>query len=201
VELGAGIGLSNFCGDADNNVLTVVNTTLGPGSDWYKDHGNYLADSAVYYINGTGSNPMLDELATANTSLNDVASSMNTLETFARSPAIASVCPDSSILSTLQDINVTVTRAKQQLAECNAILQPEVVYPYYQEVVHKEFCSVVIDGVAWLALFQFLTGIICLPCLACRAASFVHQRTFERARTLQDGALLPEGQQLPVVLV
>merc|ERR1719329_272812 len=46
VELGVGIGLSNFCSDADNNVLTVVNTTLGPGSDWYKENGNYLADSA-----------------------------------------------------------------------------------------------------------------------------------------------------------
>jgi hypothetical protein len=203
VELGVGIGLSEFCGDVDSNVLTVVNTTLGPGSDWYAENGNYLADSAVYYINGTGSNPLLDQLATANQSLNEVASQMDVLQTFAQSPMVGIVCPDSSILPTLQDINVTTAQAKRQLDECNGLLQPEVVYPYYQEVVHKELCSVVIDGVAWLALFQFLTGMICLPCLACRAASFVHQRTFERQRTLEDSALLTaeNGQQLPVVLV
>lgn len=203
VELGVGIGLSEFCGDADNNVLTLVNTTLGPGSDWYAENGNYLADSAVYYINGTGSNPLLDQLATANTSLSEVATQMEALEAFARNPLVGVVCPDSNLLPTLQDINTTTAQAKQQLAECNELLQPKVVYPYYQEVVHHEFCGVVIDGVAWLALFQFLTGMICLPCLACRAASFVHQRTFERQRTLQDSALLTaeSGQQLPVVLV
>jgi hypothetical protein len=191
MELGVGIGLSDFCGDADNNVLTMVNTTFGPGSDWYKDNGNYLADSAVYYINGTGSNPILDELDSANASLNEVSDKVNTL-----GPAVTLVCSSPSVLPTVEEIKVSVAKAQLELAECNSLFQPDVVYPYYQEVVHKEACSVLIDGLAWLALFQFLTGMICLPCLSCRAASFVHRRTFERARTLENDALLTADGQV-----
>ena len=50
-------------------------------------------------------------------------------------------------------------------------------------------------GLAWLALFQFLVGLITLPCLSCRAASFVHRRAVEKREEeeQQQAALIEQG--------
>merc|ERR1719183_1742116 len=68
----------------------------------------------------------------------------------------------------------------------------DTIYPLYEKAMHQQVCGDVIDGLGWLSLFQILVGMLCLPCLSCSVAAFVHRRAYERTPAL-------EGTQVTLV--
>lgn len=73
---------------------------------------------------------------------------------------------------------LNITQGSLQLLSRNV-----TIYPLYQKSMHQEVCGDIIDGLAWLSLFQVLVGLLCLPCLSCSVAAFVHRRAYERSST------------------
>merc|ERR1712203_205567 len=82
---------------------------------------------------------------------------------------------------------IETTQASLKLLSRN-----ETIYPLYEKAMHQEVCGDVIDGLGWLSLFQILVGMLCLPCLSCSVAAFVHRRAYERMPAL-------EGTQVTLV--
>jgi hypothetical protein len=196
-ELASGIGLSSFCYDVDSNMVEVLNVTIGDNSSWGKDNGLTAFDTSVYYITGQGTNPLMDQLDAANESL---ASLQSKVELLSQATAMTSPDCQAKFQAPMQSLSSGTADGQAEVLAAQGLLEPSNVYPYYQQAVHQQLCSTVIDGLAWLSLFQTAVGLICLPFLSCTVASFVqrraHERLSEHAREHQE----PLAQQTNVVL-
>merc|ERR1712048_836398 len=62
VQLASGIALSSFCGDVDGNMIAVLNSSIGPNSEFYTEHGPEAFEASKFYISGEGSNPFEEQL-------------------------------------------------------------------------------------------------------------------------------------------
>jgi hypothetical protein len=195
VQLLFGVALADACQDPDQFVLNLTDKLAGPNSTWYHSHGDMEYRMARYYISAEGSNPIGQLIDGAKDNLTKAQDDLNSALSFAAPMAAACGTAWKADVDRLSaSINGNITDAQQQLDQCSSLFSLDNVYPYYKQAVHVETCNVVIDGLAWLSLFQFLVGLVALPCLSCRAASFVHRRAVEkREKEEQQAALLEQG--------
>lgn len=187
-QLASGIALSSFCRDVDANMMVVLNRSIGVDSEFYLEHGPQAFEAAQFYIAGTGRNPYEEQLQNASSKLDDAGKNLSQLTAFVHSPVVQQTCGDAldepaSNVATLLAGALNMTQQSSQLLSRN-----DTIYPLYEKAVHQEVCGDVIDGLGWLSLFQILVGMLCLPCLSCSVAAFVHRRAFERSSPPIEGA-------------
>jgi len=186
-QLASGIAISSFCGDIDGNMMIVLNNSIGEGSDFYAQHGSHVYNATTYYITGKGQNPFEDELKNASTTLAEANDTLSQLKDLLNTEAVHQSCGD-AFSDPVNAINSDIANAFDQTQVSVILLsRNETIYPLYQEAMHKAVCGEVINGLGWLSLFQFVVGVLCLPCLSCTVASFVHRRAYERTPPVLEG--------------
>lgn len=188
VQLASGIAISSFCSDVDTNMIAVLNKSIGVDSRFYIDHGPEAIDAAQFYITGQGKNPFEEQLLNASSKLNNISESLPQLIGFVNSTKVQQFCSSAldepvNNIATQIDGAINMTQKSLMLLSRN-----DTIYPLYEKAMHQEVCEDVINGLGWLSLFQILVGMICLPCLSCSVAAFVHRRAYEQSSPVMTGA-------------
>eukprot|EP00931_Biecheleriopsis_adriatica_P102927 TRINITY_DN77830_c0_g1_i1.p1 TRINITY_DN77830_c0_g1~~TRINITY_DN77830_c0_g1_i1.p1 ORF type:complete len:460 (-),score=116.12 TRINITY_DN77830_c0_g1_i1:47-1402(-) len=150
VQLEVGIVTSSFCKDVDSNSLAYIQKAAGRNSTTYQ--------LSAYYIEGKGTNPLLEDLGLAAQQLDEVNASVEKfgmqVETFCTWKGLAS-------------IEDGIAAANQSLETGNQLLSAGNVYPFYDKAVRQDLCRTVVIGLGWLVLFQVAVGLLLLPLLTC----------------------------------
>lgn len=154
-EFGAGLALGSFCKDVDTNTLTYVHKFAT---------GGIAYNATRFYINGTGSNPLLDQLEDANQTLNNLKTTLAQ-----DGPTIAAACTPQLV----SNISATLAETQEPLNTWGRLLSPEHIYPYYKTSVREDACKTLLSGLGWLVVFQYIVGLVCLPALVCSADKFL----------------------------
>mmetsp|Transcript_1057 Transcript_1057/g.2287 ORF Transcript_1057/g.2287 Transcript_1057/m.2287 type:complete len:446 (-) Transcript_1057:558-1895(-) len=155
-----GVAIGSFCKDVDTNVMTYVKH--------YADAEVYQV--VVYYINETGTNPYLEDLNQASTFLGQSRDMLNTYES-----ALKQACQSPEAFDTLlADSN----QALASVSKVEKMLSGDHIYSYYKRAVHEDVCVTFISGIGWLFAFQFVVGLLCLPCLTFMADTFFARWTY-----------------------
>lgn len=149
VQLDLGIVTSSFCKDVDSNSLAYIQSIAGSNSATY--------ELSRYYIEGTGTNPLLEQLNSSDRELAQVDDTMNKF-----GKQVAMFCPKWKGLPELKD---GISTAQESLQTGFSLLSPQNIYPYYNSAVRQNLCQTVVIGLAWLVLFQASVGLIALPIL------------------------------------
>jgi len=173
-EFGVGMATASFCKDVDVNALTYIKR--------YADNTTY--EVSQYYINGTGLNPFLDDLQTAQAKLNEISALFD-----AFGPIIGQECNSPVAVDTLEK-SLIATNAP--ILTVDQLLDAKNIYPYYKTAVHDNACKTLISGVAWLVVFQLVVGLLCLPCLTTMADSFFARWTFWHSSPAARGLIFQE---------
>lgn len=158
-QLELGIATSSFCVNVDSNSLSWTEHLRGNKSVSY--------ELGRYYIEGTGSNRLLEELSNASSQLAKAEQSLSDVE------QISASCPE---WGRYQDMSSALATAQASIRSGQQILSRDNIYPYYDVAIRQDLCSTFIIGLGWLTLFQVLAGIICLPCLICTTATYLKGR-------------------------
>lgn len=174
------IGLSAFCADADANFVKVLARDFGDSPSALANNRDTLVTTSRYYVTGEGPNPLLERVLEAHEALDSCDESLDEMGLYARSLAVRIVCSGDVFSDIVDDINASLRKARTEVRSCEALLEPDNIYPYYQAAVHDAACGAIIDGVAWLAIVQLVVGVVLLPFLACAAAGYVRQQAFQR---------------------
>jgi len=181
-QLWAGITTGSFCVNANANELAYAKFYFGENSTEYQ--------LSKYYLDGgNATNPLLQEMDKAQLYVNKMDSDLTTLR-----PLIAQQCGHdvekivSGVDTDLQTFNATISKASN-------ILSQQHMQPYYEAILPEGLCEKFVDGLGWLIIFQVVTGLMCLPCLACAATKYLGRqaqyfRHHEEAHLLQ----YPEAQ-------
>jgi len=187
-QLASGIAISSFCGDVDGNMMLVLNKSIGEGSPFYAEHGAQAYNATRYYVTGQGQNPFEVELNNASTKFGEVTDAFSKLQEQLHSDDVQKVCGN-AFDGPVNAINVDLDNVENQTQlSFTLISRNETIYPLYSKAVHEAVCGEIINGLGWLSLFQFAVGVVCLPCLSCTVASFVHRRAYERRPHVVEGA-------------
>jgi len=180
VQFCAAVGVSNFCADADQNVVTGLSATIGPGTPFYAEQGPLQYDLAQYYIAGIGTNEILDQLRNVSVGLTDASAILDGMVEIQNNAELMAACGGRAFAGNIDEFsknfNATTLSALGNVQSAYELFSPENVYPYYQQIVHKEVCGVTVSGLVWLTIFQVLVGFVTLPCLVFNANSFVSRR-------------------------
>jgi len=185
-QFAAGIALSSYCSDFDVNTLEVLEVEIGPSTEFYRQNGPDIWNVSNYYIAADRSNPFMEKLSSIRSLLGEASQELPVLEV-----ALQFTCP--GVASTVAHIGHHLEVANEQANTTAGILEPTNVYQYYSDARHQ-LCGPIIDGLGWVALFQVLVGMLCLPFLACTVESFVHRRAFEQQNE-QEAALTRDWQE------
>lgn len=181
VEFGFGLAFASFCKDADTNALT------------YLQHfgGNVTYNVSRYYISDVGTNPLLDQLHEANETTLRLQMAVNQF-----GGHVVDVCPDAGLA--VKNISATLEAVHAPLSQVDHLLSPAHVYPLYKMAVHEDACQTVVSGLAWLVLFQYVVGIVCLPTLTCMADKFLERWVWYQASPAARGLIVHGGTELTV---
>lgn len=175
LEYGIGLAAGSFCEGVDSNVLAYVESF----------EGEVAFNASRYYIEGNGSNPLLEKLQQANASLSDVSKQLKI-----HSHHIQEGCGGNA--TDVVDILLRSFAAMERpIDETAELLSAHHMYPYYSKMAHEKLCGSIIGGLAWLVMLQYIVGILCLPLLTCAADSLLQrQRLFwehDASRRLVEG--------------
>lgn len=158
-ELGAGILSSSFCAKADSNVMLYAQSALGSNTEGYK--------VAEYYIVGAGANPLNQSLDDASKYVSQANATLSSL-----TRTYGNIIHDSCKGWTADDINTDISKINAGIQAAKSLVSKDNIYPYYDKIVHDDLCGTVIASFGWLATFQLLIGLLCLPVLAFASGRF-----------------------------
>jgi hypothetical protein len=158
-QVALGIAMSSFCANADESVLGYAKYDLGANSTEFK--------TAAYYItDGAGENPIMTELNSAQSYLEQANASFAQFD--ALWPLIKVSCSDWNP----NDIEQDLTTVETGVLDAKKIVDLKNIYPYYDEIVHENACGTVISSLGFLVIFQLAGGMLLLPVMATASASF-----------------------------
>jgi len=177
-QLEVAIVSSSFCSRVDSNALTYIEHLAGTNST--------LFALSKYYITGNGLNPLLKDLE-------NTAAKMQSLQTTLAqfSGAITRSCPD---WHGAGNMSSSIARAQTSIDHGQRLLSLANVYPYYDQVVHKDACQTLVIGLGWLFLSQAVVGLVCLPCLIWVVRRYLKARSAWHGARLVPDAFLSEVQ-------
>jgi len=157
-EFGFVVALASFCKDADANTLAYVKE--------YFDNTTFQV--SCYYIDGTCSNPFIDNLEVAHAKLGSISKLFDDF-----GPLLTQACqsPEAAV-----DLSKAIKETQDPIGVVEQLLSPEHIYPYYKIAVHDNACVHLISGIGWLVVFQLAAGLLCLPALTLMADTLLHQR-------------------------
>jgi len=159
VELAIAMTLVSFCKSAGPNTLAYTRWQMG----------NFSYSVGKYYIDGHGSNPLLDDVLGASDMFDDVVENITAYE-----PILIENCSGFSS-ATIGNFNATVGSIRTLTRNLTSLLSPQRVYPYYTRIVRDDACGSVVAGLAWLASLQYILSIACLPLFTCAAGKYLER--------------------------
>lgn len=148
-QLDLGIVTSSFCKNVDSNSIAYIQSIEGSNSTTY--------ELSLYYIQGKGKNPLLEQLQSADAELVQVGDTLNNF-----GDQVAAFCPEWKGLPDLKD---GIKSAHVSLQSGFSLLSPQNIYPYYNKAVRQDLCQTMVIGLGWLVLFQASVGLVALPVL------------------------------------
>jgi len=161
-QLWAGIATGSFCTNADAHELAYTKHFFGASSIEY--------ELSQYYLDGGTTNPLLQQLEEAQVILNKQHTELESA-----APLITMHCGDQA-KKMVDGLKGDLKRASSTISLASNLLSRDHIQPYYQAVLPEGLCSKIIEGLGWLATFQIITAIMCLPCLAVVARMYLDRR-------------------------
>jgi len=158
VEIGGASALGSFCQNVDSNMLEYI----------HRLSGNTSFEVSRYYIQGNCSNPLLERVQNANTTLQQVVQEVGQTKT-----KIEAACADKGLVD---NILMELSAMQEPISDLQVLLSAQHMYPYYVTMVHEKACGSMVAGLGWLVSLQYLIGVICLPLLICAADTYFQEQ-------------------------
>lgn len=158
LEVVSVLGLASFCKDAGPNALAYLHWQMG----------DTAYEVGRFYIEGNGSNPLLDELWVVNDTAYNLSEHVKMHEQL-----LEANCTDSR--EAVDGILRAFHSMKSPIHNATLLLSPRNVYPYYTLIVHEKACGSVMSGLAWLATLQYISSIAILPLLIGAAGRYLER--------------------------
>jgi len=160
VQLEVAVVSSSFCADVDSNALAYIKHEFGASSTIFQ--------ASEYYITKSGTNPLLEDLKNASTTIDSVKT---TVDQYAA--AIERACPD---WHSAKNLTASIVLAQESVDMGQRLLSLGNIYQYYEEVVRKDACETAVIGLGWLILTQAIVGLVFLPWLITLALRYLKAR-------------------------
>lgn len=181
VQLGLGVVTSSFCTNPDASSLSFIARYEGLNSTAFT--------LSEFYIEGSGRNPILDNLTMLGDQVHEVQQEFDVLR-----PILELQCPS---WHEGTEVANALSAASQSINSTANLLAPDRIYKYYETGVRTDLCEVAINGLAWLVVLQSVAGIVCVPVLTFMADRYLSR--WSRWRASQDASrrLLTPGAEPP----
>merc|ERR1712217_231946 len=124
-----------------------------------------------YYITGEGPNPALKSLKYSHALIESCYEFFRDYQ-----DDFEKMCPQWAPTNVTVDLLIAWGGSEQ----CDRLLGPANIYPYYHSAVHEIICGSAVSNLGWLIFFQVLVGMLCLPVVTCMASWFLVGVTAER---------------------
>jgi len=162
--LGLGGAAGAFCSDVD---LSLVHLASFAAEESGREV--LIMNLANFYIFGSGSNPVLVDLAEARIRSRTVHEAL--VDGNRLLGSLGLYCPD------ILDMRIGGTAATLQSAmeRDMELLGESRMYEHYTRAVHEGFCGEPLEALARLVFLQILVGLVCLPVAAALARPWIGQ--------------------------
>jgi len=165
VWLEVGLVLSEFCTDADTNVLLVVHGIDFTANDNATAFMGVTLTQLVhrvadYYVAGIGDNPALTFITDAANKLIEIGLLVERVHIVLDFASTA--CEGASHLNVSQ----TVLALESIIDDVDGLLHAQNIWPYYEVMMHHVACGTLPIGMCWLILMNTIVGLVFFPVLA-----------------------------------